>query len=498
MWTGTSALKNIDQSLQTLRNDVVRLDAQLDQLTTQMTSNQRHRAKLVNDIARVRLAEIESGELNASFTAADQQVSELLLEREQELADLSARIDNVNEQILEAETERDALLETVNKSSEKIVETEGKVQESLKTDEAYLAQFKQAQLAESIADEAQQKMQRAQANMSEKAAPYQADELFMYLWNRHYGTTEYGGGLLTRFVDGWVAKLINYEPSRVNYWNLIEIPLRLKAHAERVGDDADEHHMLLQKIELDALANAGTESLESELEALRVKLDQHDDVIESFETTLNQHLTLRAGFAAGEDKYIKACLHRLSASLEHQSLQSIHRYVQATVSPTDDSLVIELQEVEDSLDDVEGDLSDVRKLYDRKINRLKELESVRRNFKNSRFDDVRSGFSNQALISNVLGQFIQGVVSGSDVWRVIKRNQRYRDIASTPDFGSGGLGEIADMIGGEIMRQGRRQRRSSRGSSWHWPKSRGGGGGFRMPRGGGSSGGGGFKTGGGF
>ena len=76
-------------------------------------------------------------------------------------------------------------------------------------------------------------------------------------------------------------------------------------------------------------------------------------------------------------------------------------------------------------------------------------------FKNSRFDDVRSGFGNQALIAGVLGQFIQGVVSGSDVWRVLKRNQRYRKVASSPTFGSGGLGDIADIFGEEMMRQGR-------------------------------------------
>ncbi len=497
MWTGTSALKNIDQSLQTLRNDVVRLDAQLDQLTIQTANNQRYRAKLVNDIAGVRLAEIESGELNANYTAADQQAAELLIEREQALADLSARIDDVNEQILEAETERDAMLETVNECSEKIVKTEGQVQQKLKADDAYLAQFKQAQQAESVADEAQQKMQRAQANMAEKAEPYQSDELFSYLWERGYGTTKYDAGLIARLIDDWVAKVIKYEPSRVNYWNLVEIPRRLKEHAERVGDDADEQHMLLQKMELDALEAAGVKSLEAELEALRIQLDQHDDAIESIESALNQHLTNRAAFVAGEDQYIRACLERLSSSLEHQSLISIHSYVRATVSPTDDRLVMELQALEDGLSDVESDLADIRNLYDRKIDKLKELETVRRDFKNSRFDDVRSGFGNQALISNVLAQFLQGVVSGSDVWRVIKRNQRYRKVASAPDFGSGGLGEIADMIGGEIMRQGRRQRRSSRGSTWHWPQSRGGGGGFKMPRGGGNSGGG-FKTGGGF
>ena len=51
MWTGSTALKNIDQSLQTLRNEVVRLDAELDQLSSRATINERHRLQLLNQIA---------------------------------------------------------------------------------------------------------------------------------------------------------------------------------------------------------------------------------------------------------------------------------------------------------------------------------------------------------------------------------------------------------------------------------------------------------------
>jgi len=494
MWTGLSALKNIDQSVQTIRNDVVRLDAELDHLTSQMASRQRHRAKLINDIASVRLAEIERGELNTNYTAADQQAAKLLEQREQALVELDLSIENVNTRIVDAENERETLLETVNQVSNKIVEIEGQVQQQLQVDQNYLTQFKKAQIAESVAQEAEQKMRRAQADMAKKAEPYQADDLFMYLWNRGYGTTEYVGGLFTRFIDDWVARVIKYEPSRVNYWNLVEIPRRLDEHAQRVSDEADEQHMQLQQLELNALDVAGAKSLESELETSRQQLDAHDDDIEAIENTLNQFLEQRALYVSGEDDYIKACLQRISNSLEHQSLNTIHHYVRATISPTDDKLVLELQSLEDALTDVEEDLVDVRHLHQAKLNKLKELEKVRRDFKNSRFDDVRSGFSNQALINSVLTQFMQGLVSGADVWKVIKRNQRYRKVASRPEFGSGGFGEIADILGDELMRQGQKHRRSGRRSTWHWPKPRGGGGGFRMPRGGG----GGFKTGGGF
>ena len=498
MWAGTSALQSIDQSLQTIRNDVVRLDSQLNQLTSNMASNQRHRAQLFNDIAAVRLAEIESGELNTSFTAADSQVEQLLSQRDTALETLNQDIESINLQLQNAESARDQLLQSVNSKSQQIVDVEGQVQNQLKIDAAYLAQFELAKQAESVSAEAERKRSAAQESLSEKAAPYQADDLFIYLWNRGYGTTEYNGSLFSRFMDGWVARVIRYEPSRVNYWNLTEIPKRLAEHADRVAGMADDEHMQLQQLEINALEAAGVNDLESELTLRRDKLDAHDDALEDIEVRLNQKLGERTRYAAGSDDYMQQSLARLTKALEHQGLQSVYRYVRDTVSPTDDMLVMELQSLEDKLDSVEDDLGDVRNVHNAQLSKLKDLEKVRRDFKNSRFDDVRSGFGNQALIAGVLGQFIQGVVSGSDVWRVMKRNQRYRQVASSPTFGSGGLGEIADVFGEELLRQTRNRGRR-RSSTWHWPKPRGGGGGFRMPGDGGRGGsGGGFKTGGGF
>jgi len=495
MWKGSTALKNIDQSLQSLRKEVMRLDSELDQLSSRTTQSERHRMQLINQIAQVRLSEIEQGSLLSQLNAADQEVQGLLDQRRQALDSLDSAIADVNQQIDIAENERESLLIKANAAEQALVDLEATVQADLQVDQNYLAQLQRAQEAEAIAEEAALKVARAQANLAEKAAPYKADELFMYLWDRGFGTTEYNGGLLARFLDAWVARLIKYEPARVDYWNLSEIPQRLEGHAKRVADRADDEHKALQKLELDALSVAGQNALVEQADVIRRELDGHDDALENLETRLDEHLSERSRFVAGEDPLSQQSLSRLGQALEIQGLQSIHRYVRDTVSPTDDALVLELQGLLQKMQGTKEDLADVRLMHDNKLMRLRELEGVRRKFKNSRFDDVRSGFGNQALIASVLTQFMQGVVNGSDLWRVIQRNQRYRQVASRPDFGSGGLGEIADVLGEELLRHGRR-RRSRHRSSWSWPKSRGGGGGFRFPSGG--RGGGGFKTGGGF
>ncbi len=490
MWSGRKALKNIDQTLHTVRNEAVRLDQQLSRLVGALTLKQRHRLERLNQIAKIRLSEIESGELQAEFSATDAQVADILAQRDKEWARLNDSIEDINQDIERREAERESLLEQCNEASNRIVEVEAKVQAELKLNQAYLDLFGAAQAAESVAQEAEHKVEQATADMAEKAKPYQQDQLFMYLWQRGFGTTEYTGGVFSRFMDSWVARLIKYEAARVNFWNLNEIPKRLGDHADQVGEAADQALLKLQQFEQQALTEADADQLEKSLAELRTKLDIHDDGIEALEHQLNEELSRRASYNSGADEYSQQAQLRIRAALEHQSLSSIHRFVSQTHSPIDDNIVLELQELEDEVASVQGDMASVRKLHDGQINRLRELESVRQQFKNSRFDDVRSGFSNQQLISSVLSQFVQGVISGADLWGTIKRNQRYRNVGSAPDFGSGGLGELADILGGsgvdigDILRPpaSRRRRRKSRGSSWHIPKPRRSGGGFQFPR----------------
>lgn len=499
MWAGTSALKSIDQTVQTVRNETIRLDGQLSNLTDSLAANQRRKLAIINQIASIRLSEMEKGDLLQTLSLADNQALETLGLRKVALTQIQQKIDTLNQRVVETETEREGLLDKVNALSQNLIEAEAKVQAQLKEDPIYRAQFDKASAASVTSQEAERKVAQSHDDMSAKALPYQRDSLFMYLWEQKFGTTEYKGRLFTRYMDSWLARLIKYEPSRVNYWNLTEIPKRLTEHAELVGDIAEAEHDALQALELTALDAAGVAELDLKIVQAHEVLDLCDDRIESIEGELTEVLAKRANFTSGDDAYIKKSLKILASSLEHQSLHAIHRYVLATYSPTDDQLVLELHEIQEQVEDVNDDLRDVRNLHANKLSKLTELEGIRRNFKSARYDDVRSGFSNESLLVGVLGQFVQGLVNGSDVWNTIKRNQRYRTVDSSPDFGSGALAEIGGILIGAALdevQRGARRKRSTRRSSWNLPRSRSGGGSeYRKPR---SKRGGGFKTGGGF
>jgi len=133
-----------------------------------------------------------------------------------------------------------------------------------------------------------------------------------------------------------------------------------------------------------------------------------------------------------------------------------------TSSRQDDALVRRLDALQKEYDTTQRALQDARARYDEVRDRLSEFEALRRRFKRSRYDDIRSGFDTDAgQIGEVLGGLLGGLLQSDAVWDTLRRNHRTVSTGSWPDFGSGGL--------------------DPQGSPWSFPMPREGGDRFGFP-----------------
>ncbi len=123
--------------------------------------------------------------------------------------------------------------------------------------------------------EAEQKVRQAEADRDEKRRPYEADPLFMYLWRRGYRTRSYRANWLVRYFDRKVAHLIGFETARINYAMLMQLPIRLREHVDRLQNEASDHGHVLhlldeaeQKPELRVLLERTTPEPDSQVARL--------------------------------------------------------------------------------------------------------------------------------------------------------------------------------------------------------------------------------------
>ncbi|HEU4619799.1 MAG TPA: hypothetical protein VFV10_17305 [Gammaproteobacteria bacterium] len=474
---GSDVLRSIDRGIDQLRGDMRTTDEAVQSASQQLLRLAEAELSSYKRLAEIRLEQLTRGGVVTSLDAVSQRVRDILAQRETALAELTKQVAAAEQRLAALETERDQQRTRVAAASAQLDEREAAVQSRLASDAAYQAQLEKARAADATADEAEQKTERAEKDRTEKGTPYEADPLFMYLWKRGYGTSEYSANFVARLLDRRVARLCRYDKARPNYWMLQEIPVRLRAHAERVRAAATHEFEALKTLEHEAAEQDGVPPLEQALEKERAAQKSIDESIESLEKSHADLLKQRSAFASGEDAQMQEALSALAGELRGAGVEALRRAAAATENEEDDRLVARIVEYEHARARLEDALRQNKAIHARNIERVQTLEDVRRKFKQADYDDMRSVFANHALLALAIANFLRGMASGDDLWSAIRTHQRFRRVASYPDFGSGGF--------------------PGRIGTWRTPGSMGGWNLPRAPRGGGF-GGGGFKTGGGF
>lgn len=494
--TGRETLQHLNETFLTLRQQLDRLDRELQQTSSDVTRAQLRQGAVVQKLAQLRLDAIERESITSDLTAAERQVEDILAQRghalertQQSLGDADATLDAL-------ELERSAEHEKVDVAAQRLAECEAAAQAALADNTEFQEQLARSQQADAVAVSANEKAVVAAKDRAEKRKPYDEDPLFAYLWERHYGTEAYRANPVARLLDAWVARLCRYEPARRDYWMLKEIPKRLEQHAAARREKADEELERLSAIEQRVAGEHGVPEAKRLLDDAEAAQDAIDEQIESAEQELISLRNEIDRYALRQDDHSLRCVEILAEAMQHRSVEQLTSAALATMTREDDDLIDELRDARRDERDLKDELAEQREIHRKTMERLQELGDVRKRFKRRRYDDVRSGFENGDALLMLLQGLLSGTTRGGSLWDALSRYQRYRDVAGAwPDFGSGGVGGRS---------RSRKKRRRSQ-PTWHWPGRRKGKGGFRLPkipggvsrsRGGRSRGG--FRTGGGF
>ena len=476
--SGKKALAEIDDALGRARGGLADVERQYSQARDVLARLGHEELGAYARLARLRLLAIESGNLLDALGNADHTVAEILDERSAAAARVNASIEAANAELGTSEARRAEQQASVAAATEALDDAEGRAQSQLLADERYQGQLKATEQADFVADQAEDKAESARRDRIDKGKPYEDDPIFVYLWERGYGTPRYRAWPLTRWLDGRVARLCGYEAARRDYALLIEIPVRLADHAKAMRAKFDGEVEALRALEAAAADAAGVPGLAKALEDERDSLAAIDAQIAQQEDALRELVRERVQFANGSDSYYARCIEVLGKAMRREGFGLLRERAARTREPEDDEMVERLVEIADESERLGLTLADFRRVYERESRRVEELEEVRRKFKGERFDDSRSEFLDAALFTLVLERFLNGAVNAKDVWKAMRRQQRTRAHHADPLFGTG------------------RFPRAPRRGPWSRPPGGGfGGGGFRP---GGGFGGGGFRSGGGF
>jgi hypothetical protein len=481
MQSGRDALLVLSDQIQKTQVDLNDTNRQLEAVTQQLTHLNQEMGETYRRLARVRLNDLMAERIAMDLDDKDRATLAVLETRKSDLADLRQRIEASLSNQRRLEADRKTLADTRDATGHLLNENLEKSTGRIEASDAFTAQHERLAKAEEVARLAEEKALEAERNRQEKGAPYEADTLFMYLWNRRYLTPDYTGSWFTKPLDGWVAGLIDFNRNRANYHLLLEIPTRLRDHARSSQEKAEQEKKALQDIETSGLAADGIPAIRSQVEISEKALADHDDAIVAEEARYRELLDAQNQFNEMADPHSQKAMKLQEDGLKSEPMQELLKDAATTTGPEDDAAVARIQALKKEIDLKISEAQTLQSLQRQRQQSLLEMETLRRRYRQEGYDAYHTTFPNDFSLGNLLGQLITGAINSEIVWQEIGRHRRTWD---RMDRGSG--------------RQG-----SPWGPSWPRNPNRGGGfgggGGFGTGGGfGGGGGGGGFKTGGQF
>ncbi|WP_147275995.1 hypothetical protein [Pelagibacterium lacus] len=441
----------------------------------------------LRDLARIRLDPETQAQLSGTLSRAEEQARTMLKSHAAAMAENEKALAEKEATLTRLSREREERLAEAGSAQAQIDALAEAVEAGLGADAEFRALTTSFAESETIAIEADRKADKAEADREEKGRPYREDPLFLYLWERGYATPDYKAGNITRLLDNWVARLVDFHKARPNYAMLNAIPERLREHADRVEADVVAIETAMADRRRAALDQAGGKPARETLEAASARLTAIDAEILAIEDERDTLTAEQKRLADGTDPAFGEAVEVLSGAIRDTDVERLIADARATRTPEDDAIVARLQDSRRRMAEEQSELEEERTRLKTLESRRRELEDIEFEFKRSRYDDPRSRFGDEKLVGDFLTDFLKGGMTAATYWDKWHQSQDWSG-TSGPIVPSSRPSASRKSGGGFTLPPGGFSPR---------PSSGGGRGGFSRPRSGGF-GGKGFKTGGGF
>ncbi len=452
MISGRDAFSQIQSALMGVRREEEALVAALNSAMAEAARLRTEEAQSWRALARVRLDALSREKVSGPLDSSERQALVLIAQRQVKLNEAASQRDALRKQIEEAGAKRNAAAGEVEAAAHRVDELRAKTQARLKSDPRWKDLIANAARLKETAAGSAEKAKLSEDEKSGKKKPYEADHLFMYLWSRGYGTAAYKAGFFARFFDGKVARLIDYEELRPNYFMLNEIPARLRDHAERLAKDAEAEAQKLTQFERAELEADGVKALEEALSQAEARHEEADVRADALENDLKKREEEnRTAPEESSDPLLKRAIDIMAEALSREDLRKLMREAQATPTPEDENIVRRIGAVRDAIEATDRQIAKARQATLEHTQRRQELERTSDSFRQRGYDDPFGGFKSGDFIGSLIGGILAGALRGGRIDDMLEDGFRRRKPRARGDFGGG----IQTPGGGSWGRGGR-------------------------------------------
>lgn len=184
---GRDALSSVESAISGVRTNESRLTEVLSSAAAEAERLRFDLAESFKALALVRLDALVRNQVVGGLDAAERRALDLMRSHKAKLDQILVRFGGAQSALVAAEEEHRQRMASVADAREPIAALQARVEAEMSSDPAWRAQKAVVDKAIEIANAAEEKAKVSEADRDEKRRPYEADPLFMYLWDKRFG-----------------------------------------------------------------------------------------------------------------------------------------------------------------------------------------------------------------------------------------------------------------------------------------------------------------------
>jgi hypothetical protein len=455
-----NALQQALQGIQASAQECFTAITQLDQDTGELVER---RSEALIELAEHYLPAIDEQSVANSFREVRSQLMDVLTRKQRHVRELKKTLDADHAETQRLEQELERVTGKLNEHVSQREELEQQVAQRLEGDAEFQRLSKEALIAEKELDRNEDRVAEIKKEAAEKLPSFDESSLFTYLHKRGYGTSGYSKKGLTKRLDGWVAKMINYPRARRSYEFLRVTPELMANEVTRRRDQFNGLMELVEAREDQHADEVGLTAVMREGQEFGTKRDGVLAEISKQQDLTDKHREELVALDSVRSQYYEQGVARVKQFLETLEARRLQATSQSTPDPQDDQIVAELVWIGEELDRTKREGAELAAEQDVWKSRSAQLHDIWQRFRRADFDSGRSFFHPNFDIEGSLEQFARGQMSRDDLWASIKSAQQfappwYEDKGQHRGRGSEGdfsqvLLRVLTEIAGEALRR---------------------------------------------
>ena len=461
-----------------VQTDLEQAHARISQAGSQRESLLEDRSESLIELAEHYLPELSEDAIRETWAEVRPAIAQVLLRKEHECEKLRTELETCIADRTDLENELVMLNTTLDQAVEEQESLSTKVEIELREDPDFVRLSDRAAVAEAAIERGEANLQEIDQDSARKLPAYEDSTLFKYLKDRDFGTADYKHRGVTRRMDRWVAKMVNYNKSKQSYDFLRDTPGHMR---KIIAEDRAALDVVMDDLKKRRDRVAEKYGLPARIEQIDEASQQRDTLLERIDQSLDKSDQLQRELNEVDDRrgvFYREAIDIFRNMLSQVDTRTLERKARATIEISDDQIVARLSGTDQQIDSFDDSTRRQHEKMKTLQGFLEGLGRLIQRFRAAGFDSARSQFVGSLDVLEEL-RHAQSEGDVEMLWQRIRGNQRWGPTAvekitavATHPMTQVLLNAMAHAAGGAMQAHARRagQRRHDSGS---WSRNSG-------------------------